>query len=86
MNIVREEALGAHRLGPGGSPSSLEDEGGSEDECVDEDEHVDEADLGVALMHMGLWNRRAFQVHSGNGFEVRSSYCPRRKGGSFVGC
>lgn len=82
VNIVREEALGAHRLGPGGSPSSLEDEGGSEDE----DERVDEADLGVALMRMGPWNRRAFQSHSGNGFEVRCSYCPRRKGGSFVGC
>ena len=71
---------------PGGIPSSLEGEDGSEDERVGEDEHVDEASPGAALMRMGPWNRRVLLSHSGSGFEVRSSYCPRRMGGSFVGC
>lgn len=86
MSTVHGEAAGARRLGPGDMPSSLVDEGGSEDEHVDGDEHVGAAGRGATLMHMGLWNRREHPSHSGRGSEARSSYCPRRRGGSFVGC
>lgn len=78
--------MGAHKLEPGDMPSSLVGEGVSEDEHVDGGEHVDEAGLGATLMRMGPWNRKEHPSHSGSGSEARSSYCPRRMAGSFVGC
>lgn len=85
-NTVRGEALGARKPGPEGTPSSLVGEDGSGGEHVGEDEHVGAADPGAALMRMGPLNRKALLSHSGSGSEVRSSYCPRRKGGSFADC
>lgn len=86
VNKVRGEASVARRPGLGGMPSSLEGGDGSEDERVGEDERADEAGPGVALMRMGPWNRCVPPSHSGSGFEARCSCCPRRMGGSFVGC
>lgn len=86
VSRVRGEAAAAHKLGPGDMASSLMGEGGSEDDCVGGDERVGAAGLGASLMHMGPWNRKKHPSHSGSGSEGRSSYCPRRKGGSFVSC
>lgn len=86
VSTVRGEAVGDHRLGPGDMPSSLVGVGGSGDERVDEDERVGVASPGATLMCMGPWNRKECPSHSGNGSEARSSYCPRRKGGSFFDC
>lgn len=76
----------AHRLEPGDMPSSLVGEGASEGEHVDGGAHVDAPGLGAAPMHMGPWNRKEHPSRSGSGSEARSSYCPRRMVGSFVGC
>ncbi len=76
----------ARRLEPGDTPSSLVGEGGSEDERVGEGERAGAAGPGATLMHMGPWNRKAHPSHSGSGSEARSSYCPRRMGGSSVDC
>lgn len=78
--------MGVRRLGPGDIPSSLVGESGSEDERVGAGEHVDAAGPGATQMRMGPWNRKAHRFHSGSGSEARSSYCPRRMGGSFVDC
>lgn len=86
VNTVHGEASEGRRPGPGGIPNSLEGEGGSEDERAGEGEGVGEPGPGAALTHMGPWNRRVPPSHSGSGFVARSSYCPRRMGGSFVGC
>lgn len=86
MNTVRGGAAGAHRPGPGGTPSSLVGEGGSEDERVGERERVGAAGPGAALMRTGPWNRKARPSRSGSGSVARSSYCPRRMEGSFVDC
>lgn len=72
--------MGARRLGPEYTPSSLVGGGGSEDE------RVGAAGLGVTPMHTGPWNRKERPCHNGSGSDARSSCCPRRKEGSFVGC
>lgn len=84
-STVRAEADGARRPGPGDMPSSLVGEGESEDERAGGDERVGAAGPDATLMRMGPWNRKEHPSHSGGGSEARSSYCPRRKGGSFVG-
>lgn len=78
--------MGGRRLGPEDIPSFLVGEGGSADERVDEDERAGAAGWGVALMRTGPWNRKVHRSHSGSDSEARSSYCPRRMGGSFVYC
>lgn len=85
VSTVRGEAGGARRPEPGGMPSSLVGEGVGEDERVGGDERVGAAGPDATLVHMGPWNRKEHPSHSGSGSEARSSYCPRRKGGSFVG-
>lgn len=82
-STVRAEADGARRLGPGDMPSSLVGE--SEDERAGGDERVGAAGPDATLTHMGPWNRKEHPSRSEGGSEARSSYCPRRKGGSFVG-
>ena len=94
MSTVRGEASGVRRPGPGDMPSFLVGEGGSEDERVGvgegegegERERVGAAGPGATLKRMGPWNRKEHPSHSGSDSEARSSYCPRRKGGSFVDC
>lgn len=87
---VHGEAAGGHRPGPVDMPSSLRGEGGSEDACVGgrerADADADAAGLGASLMRTGPWNRKERPSRSGSDSEVRSSYYPRRKAGSFVGC
>ena len=84
-NKVCGEASVARRPALGSIPSSLPGEDGSEGERAGEDERAD-AGPGVTLMCMGPWNRRVLPSHSGSGSVARSSYCPRRMGGSFAGC
>lgn len=92
MSTVRGEASGVRRPGPGDMPSFLAGEGGSEDERAGagagegEHERVGAAGPGATLKRMGPWNRKERPSHSGSDSEARSSYCPRRKGGSFVDC
>lgn len=85
---VHGEAAGGHRPGPVDMPSSLRGEGGSEDACVGgrERERADAAGLGASLMRTGPWNRKERPSRSGSDSEVRSSYYPRKKAGSCVGC
>lgn len=85
-STVHGEAVGARRLGPEDMPSSLVGERGSEDERAGGDERVGAAGLGVIPMHTGPWNRKERPCHNGSGSDARSSCCPRRKEGSFVGC
>lgn len=83
---VRGEAAGARRPGPGDTPSFLRGEGGSEGACVGGGERADAAGPGASPMHTGPWNRKEHPSLSGSDSEARSSYYPRRKAGSFVGC
>lgn len=83
---VRGEAAGARRPGPGDTPSFLRGEGGSEDACVGGGERADAAGPGASPMRTGPWNRKERPSLSGSDSEARSSYYPRRKAGSFVGC
>lgn len=83
---VHGEAAGGRRPGPGDMPSFLRGEGGSEDACVGGRACADAAGLGASLMRTGPWNRKERLSRSGSDSEARSSYCPRRKAGSFVGC
>lgn len=63
-------------------------EGGSEDACGGGGERAGAgaAGPGACLVRMGPWNRKERPSRSGSDSEVRSSYYPRRKAGSFVCC
>lgn len=63
-------------------------EGGSEDACGGGGEcaGAGAAGPGACLVRMGPWNRKERPSRSGSDSEVRSSYYPRRKAGSFVCC
>lgn len=78
--------MGARRPGPGGTPNSLEGEGGSEDERVGGGGRAGEAGPGAAPTRMGPWNRKERPSRSGSGSEARSSCCPRKTEGNCVYC
>lgn len=84
VNRVRGAAGGGRRLGLEGTPSFLVGEGEREDGRVGEDERVGAAGWGVTLMRTGPWNRKVLPSHSGSDSEARSSYCPRKMGGSIA--
>lgn len=86
VNTVRGEAVGGRRLALGDIPSPLVGEGVGGRERGGEGERVGAAGRGATRMRMGPWNRRAHSSRSGSGSVAKSSYCPRRMGGSSVDC
>lgn len=84
-STVRGEAAAARTLGPADTPSSLAGEGGGGDEHVGGGDCAGAAGLGATPMHTGPWNRKGRPCRSGGDCGERSSCCPRRKAGSFVG-